>query len=160
MKHGFKNSRKIGIILLLGSLLFLTGYIFYKPELINAKDSFIDLKGGIKSSLEHAEIIYAKNNPVPTPHPTPKPTLKPTPRPTPVEKVDTVVTISVSDMSIKIGKTDCANVDEFRDVVQDDEFNDKTFLLVDDFAEYRTYKQVLGILNDMGKVFQTTEIEK
>ena len=139
--------------------MVLTGFA-YEPILINIPEgSFIDLTGGIDSSLKTADSIYKRNHPTPTPRPAQvqNPTAA---AQTPEEKVETVVVVSVSDKIVKIGDMECQSVDELGEMIQEEQYDNKSFLLVDDFAEYKTYKQVLQILKDAGKDFQTEDVLK
>ena len=137
--------------------MVLTGFA-YEPILINIPEgSFIDLTGGIDSSLKTADSIYKRNHPTPTPRPTQVQNPVPVDQKT-EEKVETVVVVSVSDKIVKIGDMECQSVDELGEMIQEEQYDNKSFLLVDDFAEYKTYKQVLQILKDAGKDFQTEEV--
>ena len=159
MKPGFRNKRFIRIIILFMIFMVLTGFA-YEPILINIPEgSFIDLTGGIDSSLKTADSIYKRNHPTPTPRPAQvqNPTAA---AQTPEEKVETVVVVSVSDKIVKIGDMECQSVDELGEMIQEEQYDNKSFLLVDDFAEYKTYKQVLQILRDAGKDFQTEDVLK
>lgn len=159
MKPGFRNKRFIRIIILFMIFMVLTGFA-YEPILINIPEgSFIDLTGGIDSSLKTADSIYKRNHPTPTPRPAQvqNPTAA---AQTPEEKVETVVVVSVSDKIVKIGDMECQSVDELGEMIQEEQYDNKSFLLVDDFAEYKTYKQVLQILKDAGKDFQTEDVLK
>ena len=159
MKPGFRNKRFIRIIILFMIFMVLTGFA-YEPILINIPEgSFIDLTGGIDSSLKTADSIYKRNHPTPTPRPAQvqNPTAA---AQTPEEKVETVVVVSVSDKIVKIGDMECQSVDVLGEMIQEEQYDNKSFLLVDDFAEYKTYKQVLQILRDAGKDFQTEDVLK
>ena len=158
MKPGFRNNRFIRITVLFAAFFVLTGFV-YEPVLINSEKSFIDLTGGIDTSLKTADSVYKRNHPTPAPRPAAEQKTAQTPQKT-EEKVETVVVVSVSDMIVKIGDVECQSIDEFGEKIQEEQYAQKSFLLIDDFAEYRTYKQVIQLLKDAGKDFQTEEVVK
>lgn len=73
MKHGFNNKRvRIAFFIIAVSIL-LCGYIFKRPELINADKPFIELSGSIGESIGNAQKAYAEAYPDPSEKPSEEP---------------------------------------------------------------------------------------
>ena len=86
MRRFWNNNRPGIAALCLLSSLFLSGFIFYAPKLINADEPFIDLVGGVS-------VIPADSGSTPADVPV---TTSPAPTPVdPVDPVDTTPTPSV-----------------------------------------------------------------
>ena len=151
MKSGSSNrKRKYILEFCLVSFVLLTGYAFYKPELINANKPFIELSGSIGTSIGNAEKAYDYEHPKVEPAPTP---VKPTPTPVKPE-VKTQVEIIVSGEAIAVDNRKVNSIDEFESVIRSKDFDELSFILVDDYAEAKTYKTVVKVLDDAGKKYK------
>lgn len=147
MKSGSSNrKRKYILEFCLVSFVLLTGYAFYKPKLINAKKPFIELSGSIGTSIGNAEKAYDYEHPKVEP-------AKPTPTPVKPE-VKTQVEIIVSGEAIAVDNRKVNSIDEFESVIRSKDFDELSFILVDDYAEAKTYKTVVKVLDDAGKKYK------
>ena len=159
MRHGSSNKKRNYILgFCLVSFVFLTGYAFYKPKLINANKPFIELSGSIGTSIGNAKDAYEYEHPKVEPaKPTPTP-VKPTPTPVKPE-VRTQADIVVSGESVSLDGRACKNVEDFETMIRGKEYDSLSFVLIDDYAEATTYRAVKRVLEDVGKKYspQTKE---
>jgi len=154
MKHGWRNSKK-NRILALSFVLFvlLTGFAFYKPKLINANKPFIELSGSIGTSIGNAQKAYDYEYPKEDPvKPTTTITNNTTPTPEKVE-TKTQIDIVVSCELVFVDNNMCNDMVEAESVIRKKEFETLSFVLIDDYAESKTYKKVEKILVDSGKKY-------
>ncbi len=158
MKNGSKNKIRIILVSVL-SFMVLGGFLdIFKPVLRNAKDPFIDLSGSVGEAIGNAQSAYISANPTATPRPkatatpSPRPTSTPTPTPTPVIKD---VEIVVADETVSSGdfkSTDAAGItaELTSEKIQDIKAEGRKVILVDDYAESKTFKKLLKLLNNSG----------
>lgn len=162
MKNGL-NKRKIKIAAVcMLVVLVCGGYILYKPKLINADRPFIDLAGTVGKSIGDAQKAYSVDTATPTLAPNPTDAAKPTPVPTmePIKPVlptpipENQVVISIADKDIKVNNSVCVSLaDRLSWMVKDD----TQVVLVDDYAELKTYRNALRILKELGITDYVTE---
>ena len=154
MKSGSSNrKRKYILEFCLVSFVLLTGYAFYKPELINAKKPFIELSGSIGTSIGNAEKAYDYEHPKVEPAKSTPTPVNATPTPVKLE-VKTQVEIIVSGEAIAADNRKVNSIDEFESVIRSKDFDELSFILVDDYAEAKTYKTVVKVLDDAGKKYK------
>ncbi|MBQ7636963.1 MAG: hypothetical protein IJS80_06610 [Lachnospiraceae bacterium] len=159
MKNGSKNKNRIIPVTVL-AFLVLGGFagLIFTPVLKNADKPFIDLSGSVGEAIGNAQSAYIAANPTVTPRPkatatpTPRPTSVPTPTPTPVIKDVEIVVADEEVNSEDFKSTDAAGITvEFTaKKIQDIKAEGRKVILVDDYAESKTFKKLLKLLNDSG----------
>ena len=167
MKNG---SNKKGIIIcLIGMFLILTAFWSWNmPHLINADKPFIDLSGSIGESIGNAAAAYEKA--ILTPAPTSQPEITVTPEPTDIPDIslsgDSVVKIVIGENTaygsgeiIFIGDMRVSSPDEMLRIISGEEFEEKSFILVDNYAETVIYREVKKALEDSGIDFSSERVE-
>jgi len=173
MKNG-SNKKKL---IVAGCIMFLLLAAFWgpnMPHLINADKPFIDLSGSIGESIGNANTAYEKA--VLTPAPTDAPEITTTPAPTDVPDVTDVegskIRISVGDdeytgsgetVYIKGMMTDSvevkvSSVDSLKEMLSTGRFDDVEIILVDNYAETKTFKNVKLALDEFGKTYSVEHV--
>lgn len=153
MRHGSSNKKRnyiLGFCLI--SFVFLTGYVFYEPKLINANKPFIELSGSIGTSIGNAKNAYEYEHPKVEPAKSTPTPVKPTPTPVKHE-VKTQAAIMVSGEIISLDGKECKNVEDFETMIRSKEYDSLSFVLIDDYAEATTYRAVKRVLEDVGKKY-------
>ncbi len=160
MRNGWNNKRKILLVTVL-SFLVIGGFSFiYTPHLKNADKPFIDLSGSVGDAIGNAKSAYTAANPTSTPRPkataTPTPRATTTPTPTPVIKD---VEIVVADEEINSADFTSTKAADFANEFTKDkakEFTDKgrKVILVDDYAESKTFKKLIKLLKELQLDFE------
>ena len=132
----------------------------YTPVLKNADKPFIDLTGSIGTAIGNAQEAYKVSQP--TPKPTTKPEVKPTTTPKPTPMVPTTIDIVVADENIQIEKWNYSSetIGTFENVIRGSAYDGKSFILVDDFAESNTLRDVMAVLDRAGKSYRIKTIEE
>lgn len=151
MKKGTNNKRKL-ILLILTCALALAGYIAYKPVLKNADKPFIDLSGTVGDAMGNSQKAYVKLNPSSTPKPTQviKPTSTPRPTVTPATRVE----IKVFGEMITDGKVYYDDAAGFVTAFESGVYKGKSVVLIDDYADSKTYKRLLKLFRENGVNFR------
>lgn len=150
MKNGSNTKIKI-IIALAVAALILTGYIFRKPVLRNAEKPFIELSGSVGNAIGSAKSAYAAEHPAPTTEAAPSepeteiPTTEPEPEPD-----DGVIEIVVRDESITADEATYKDADSFIKAFDHGVFEEKKFVLVDDYAEAKTFRRLIRLFEEAG----------
>ncbi|MBR4780131.1 MAG: hypothetical protein IK014_02085 [Lachnospiraceae bacterium] len=155
MKNGSKKT-KIFICAVMMCLIF-TAYAFWEdvPNLINSDEPFIDLDS-IGDSIGAAKIAYeeAHPSPIPSPVPTQIPDVDdPTPTPIVEKEIQIMVgdeIISGSGEVIIMEGIRIKNPEDFKSTITKPDYEGKTFLLIDYYAESMTFKKVKSILDEIG----------
>ena len=162
MKNGSRKTRIIICAVLI--CLFLSAYNILEtiPNLINADDPFIDLNS-IGDSIGNAKEAYEKANPTPIPTIIPEVTPEVTPEPTPTE-----IPPNENEIQIKVGDENLSgsgelvlledlqikSSEELKSIITGPDYEGKTFLLVDCYAENMSFKTVKNILDEVGKSYR------
>ena len=170
MKNG-SNKRLIILFICILMFLFPTGYAndWFGwdpiPNLINADKPFIDLAGSVGESIGNANAAYEKATTV-TPFPEPDVTVTPMPsnalseienKLEKAEKIDIVIGaeyLSGPGESILVNGIDIDDVDNFEKLLKSPVFEGKVIILLDNYAETKTYREVKRILKESGKEFR------
>lgn len=173
MKSG-SNKKRILIAAVLMFLLFTAFWSWNMPSLINADKPFIELSNSIKGSIGNATTAYEKASLTPTDVPgiTPEPTPEITPTDIPVIGVDD------KEFEIIVGDEDYAgdgesivimgnggaemkaySVASFETMINGEAFSEKSFVLIDNYAENQTFREVISILDESGKTYRTESRE-
>ncbi len=151
MKHGFNNKRVRIAFFIIAMSILLCGYIFKRPELINADKPFIELSGSIGESIGNAQKAYANAHP----EPIEKPTEESKPQST-VPKIETkpeqvnpniAEVIWVQEEKIYIDQK-TLSIEEFEDLVRSGRYEGKEVVLREDFADSATFHKILSLLGD------------
>lgn len=159
MKNG---SRKIKIIILfMMACLVFSAYnklLEDIPNLQNADDPFIELDS-IGDSIGNAKTAYEKAHPTLTPTPIPEITPIVTPEPTPTE-----IPPNENEIKIIVGDEDPAgsgesvilegkqikSSEELKSIITGPDYEEKTILLIDYYAEKEAFKVVKSTLDEIG----------
>ena len=156
MKNG---SRKISIIIVSCLMcLFISAYIFDKdiPNLINADDPFIDLDSSIGTSIGNAQKAYEKAHPTPVPTPIPTPEVSPEPTPTEIPTEESVkIFVGAENFSgsgelIYLEGIQMDSIESLKSSITSLDYDGKTFVLIDNYAENNTFKAVKKLLDESG----------
>ncbi len=167
MKNG-SNKKRILICLAVMFLILTAFFSWNMPSLINAEKPFIDLAGSIGDSIGNASAAYEKA--VLTPAPIDQPDITVTPEPTDIPDItipeDTEVRIVIgeddsagSGESILLGEKRVLNAEDILGMISGEEFDGKSFVLVDNYAETEVFRKVKTILENSGKSFNCEEVE-
>ena len=175
MKSG-SNKKKILITAVLMFLLFAAYLPWNMPSLINADKPFIDLSGSIGDSIGNANTAYEKGLVTPVPTDTPGITPEPTPEITPTDIP--VIGPEDKEFEIIVGAEDYSgdgesivimgaggaemkaySITSFETMINGEAFSGKSFVLVDNYAENQTYRDVMSILDGSGKEYRTESRE-
>ncbi len=147
MKNGSNKKGKIIIFVILMSLL-ITGYVFYVPKLKNADNPFIVLNGNngdsIGAAKSAAQNAYNAEHPISTP----------TPTATPAPKEDGKMRVTVSDETIAFGSLTNLDFNRFKKVFENGALDSKEIILVDDYAEARTFSKIIKLFEKAGKEYE------
>ena len=173
MKNG---SNKIKILIVAG-LIFVVISAFWSwnmPSLINADKPFIELSNSIGDSIGNANDAYERALVTPAPTDFPKPTaeVSPTPTEAPVivpEDKEFEIIVGDADYSgdgetiVIIGydgaEMKAFSIPSFETMINGEAFYDKNFVLIDNYAENLTYRDVLRVLEESGKTYRTESWE-
>ena len=163
MKNGSKKT-KIIILFMIACLVF-SAYGFWEdpPSLINSDDPFIELDS-IGDSIGNAKTAYEKAHPTITPTPIPDITPAVTPEPTPTE-----IPPNENEINLVVGDEDPAgpgeaiilegkpikSSEELKSVITGPDYEDKTILLIDHYAEKEAFKEVKSTLDEIGISYRT-----
>ncbi len=126
--------------------LALAGYLTYKPVLKNADKPFIDLSEFTGNAIGNASKAYMEANPSPTPKAVP--TLMPTVTPRPSVTPSTSVEIEVRGELITDGKAYYNSAAEFVTAFESGNYKGKSFVLIDNYAESKTYKRLIRLFEE------------
>lgn len=142
MRHGWKTSKsKLNIcVFAVAAILLMGGFTFakYEPELKNVWEPFIDLKSGTSMAIDVAEEDG-------------KPTPPPTEKPKPDNASELIVRVSDHDFYADDKKF--IRLSDLAEYLSGGENAKKKIILVDDYANYITYrsveKRVLALTGDV-----------
>ena len=154
MRKGLTKNKKIKLILVCLLIVFTcAGYIFYVPKLINADKPFIDLSGSVGDAIGNAESVSVSGNR--DSDKVPKPTAAVTPTPIPRDRTDSKesVTIRVSDMTITVNGIRVDSFEDFAVRITGQAFAGKSFELIDDYAELKTFRKAIRILDEYDRSY-------
>ena len=163
MKNGSKKT-KIIILFMIACLVF-SAYNFLEdvPNLINADDPFIELDS-IGDSIGNAKTAYEKAHPTLTPTPIPDITPVVSPEPTPTE-----IPPNENEIKLVVGAEDPAgpgesvilegkeikSFEELKSIITGPDYEEKTILLIDYYAEKEAFKEVVSTLDEIGISYRT-----
>ena len=162
MKSG-SNKKKILITAVLMFLLFTAFWSWNMPSLINADKPFIDLSNSIGDSIGNANTAYEKGLVTPVPTDTPGITPEPTPEITPTD----IPVIGPEDKEFEIivimgsggAEMKAYSIASFETMINGEAFSGKSFVLIDNYAENQTFRDVMSILDGSGKEYRTESRE-
>ncbi len=145
-------SGKVKFCLVIVVLLSM-GTIFFTPVLKNADDPFIEISGSVGEAVGNAKEAYIAANPTATPRPIapPRPTAtpKPTATPTPVPVIkDIEIVVADEELSCEGYKSTTAT--DFMKEFDPADAAGRRVVLVDDYAEAKTFKKLLKYLDSIG----------
>ena len=150
MKNGSSNKRRIIIVVVIAALI-LTGYIFRKPVLKNAEKPFIELSGSVGNAIGNAKNAYDAEHPAPTTEPAPpEPETEPPTTESETADVDVDIEIVVCDESISTDEATYKDVNGFIEAFNHGVFEEKNIILVDDYAEAKTFKRLINLFEEAG----------
>ncbi len=131
------------------SSLVLTGYIFRKPVLKNAEKPFIELSGSVGNAIGNAKNAYAAEHPAAaTEQEAPEPeTEEPT---TASVQADADIEIVVYDEVIMTEGVTYSDIESFQEAFNHGMFEEKNIVLIDDYAEARTFKRLIKLFKEAG----------
>ena len=138
-----------------------------KPELMNADDPFINLDS-IGDSIGNAKNEYEKAHPTLMPTPTPEITPIVTPEPTPTEippnenEIKLIVgneNLAGSGESIILEGKQLKSSEELRSIVTGPDYEEKTILLINYYAEKEAFKMVKSTLDETGISYRTETLD-
>lgn len=130
----FKNKRKNILLFCVLFVFVLLGDVIYSPKLINADKPFIDLSGSVGTSVGNAQTAFAIANPTPTAD-------------TPDIESNYDYTIRISGEAVYLNSS-LYSLSALNDDITGGKFRGKDILLLDDFAEVNTYKEILSALSN------------
>lgn len=155
MKDGLKNNSKkpwnrksFWTVAAVLTVFICCGYIFYVPKLINADKPFIDLSGSLGDAIGSAESAVMSGNRDTDDVNRPTAAVTPTPIPRQHDENAEYITIRVSDDIITVNGIRVENFEEFRSRITGKAFADKSFEIIDDYAELKTFRKALRILDE------------
>lgn len=148
----------------------MTGYGFWEriPKLINADKPFIDLSGSIGESIGNAQTAYEMAILTPAPTGEPQPTLGPEPTDIPgldnPEADELRIVVGDVDLSgsgevISIEGVKLKDSEEFKRLILSDEYEGKSYILIDFYAESSTYRNIKGFLDESGITYRIVTSE-
>ena len=150
MKNGL--IRKIQFLSIVICLtLLLAGYIIYQPKLRNADKPFIELNGGDGDSIGNAQ--KAAWNAYDDQH------LVVTPTSTPMPVDDSRIRVIVNDETVGFGDFVGLSFDDFKEKFESGALDSKEIILVDNYAEARTFKKIIKLFERAGRDYEI-ETEK
>ncbi len=149
MKNGLKNKNRIIICVVLSSMVLL-GFGSSKIVLRNADEPFIDLTGSIGNSIGNAEessVVPGASATSSAPNETPNTRVTSNDYRIVVRAEDVIVYNVINgveriDRRYRAGEAN----DLERDIITNGFLIDKNIVLIDDYAEYKTYMEVVSIL--------------
>ena len=148
MKNKFGSKIIIMVSIILSALL-MAGFTWwgYTPVLINADKPFVELNGGYGDAIGGAK--SSATNAYNEEHPTPTPT------PTPTPKVDDgMVKITVCDEKISYGAVTEKDYTYFKNAFENGTMREKKIILIDDYAEARTFKKIIKLFEKAGTDYE------
>ncbi|MBR4343113.1 MAG: hypothetical protein IKP88_10515 [Lachnospiraceae bacterium] len=172
MKNGW-NKKALIIKCILLTVIFTAFLPWNMPKLINADKPFIDLAGSVGDSIGNAKAAYEKATMVAVPTDSPSPTDQPVPTDAPevtdtpeIKPDKTEVRIMVGDENpagagekISVNDYDIGSVEKLAELIEDQQYEGKSFVIVDNYAETKTYRAVAEILEEHGKSFSKETVE-
>lgn len=153
MKNGSNNKLILSAVFVTSCFVLAAG-LFYKPVLKNADDPFIDLSGSVGNAIGKAREAYGINNPTPTTIPIAVPSFSPTPVPTVVPVVDEDIEVVVQDEQIKMAGVSYDGFSSFKSIFRIEDISSKTIVLIDDYAESRTFKKLINYFKENGVIYE------
>lgn len=170
MKNGSNKKKKLIVTGLVMFLLLTAFWSWNMPKLINADKPFIDLSGSIGESIGNAKTAHDKATQINNPEPTDIPQITDIPEPTetppePPEKVEVRIVVGDEDMSGSGEKiTANGNViispEELSAFFETDIEKEKDFIIVDNYAEAKTYRSVIDYLKANETDYRTERTEE
>ncbi len=158
MKNGSKKT-KIFITSVMMCLIFMAfGPLEDVPNLINSNDPFIELDS-IGDAIGNAKEAYEKAHPTPIPTQIPVVTPEVTPEPTPTEippnenEIQLIVgdaNLSGSGEVILLEGAQINSSEDLRNLITGSDYEGKTVLLIDYYAENEAFRSVKNILDETG----------
>ena len=168
MKNG-SNKKKLIITGLIMFLLLTAFWSWNMPKLINADKPFIDLSGSIGESIGNAKTAHDKATQINNPEPTDIPQITDIPEPTdtppePPEKVEVRIVIGDDDMAgsgekITANGNVIVSPEELSAFLDNDTDKEKEFIVVDNYAEAKTYRSVIDFLKNNETDYSTERTE-
>ncbi len=158
MKNGSKKTKIIICAFVMSLMLTAYGIGETVPNLINANDPFIDLDS-IGDSIGNAKEAYEKAHPTPIPTQIPVVTPEVTPEPTPTEippnenEIQLIVgdaNLSGSGEVILLEGAQINSSEDLRNLITGSDYEGKTVLLIDYYAENEAFRSVKNILDETG----------
>ena len=163
MKNGSKKTKIIICTVVACLMLAAYGWGETVPNLINSDEPFIELDS-IGDSIGNAKTAYEKAHPTLTPTPIPDITPAVTPEPTPTE-----IPPSENEIKIVVGDEDLAgsgeavilegiqikSSEELKSIITGPDYEEKTVLLIDHYAEKEAFMVVKSTLEEIGISYRT-----
>lgn len=163
MKNGLRKTKIIICTVVACLMLAAYGWGETVPNLINSDEPFIELDS-IGDSIGNAKTAYEKAHPTLTPTPIPDITPAVTPEPTPTE-----IPPSENEIKIIVGDEDLSgsgeliilegiqvkSSEELKSIITGPDYEDKTILLIDHYAEKEAFKAVKSTLDEIGISYRT-----
>ena len=162
MKNGSKKTKIIICAIVMSLMLTAYGIGETVPNLINANDPFIDLDS-IGDSIGNAKEAYEKAHPTPIPTQIPVVTPEVTPEPTPTEippnenEIQLIVgdtNLSGSGEIILFEGSKIKSTEELKNLITGPDYEEKTILLIDYYAENEAFRSVIKVLDETGKSYR------
>lgn len=153
MKNGSNNKKPIIAACLVLASVFLCGSIFYTPVLKNADLPFIELSGSVGTAIGNAKQAYEDEH-KPVEETSKKDDKSKEKASDSAEKTsDSNITITVSNKEIKVGMLPYHSFDDFESTIRSGAYDGQSFVVEDNYANYKVFKRVLGLLDKMGKKY-------
>ena len=170
MKNG-SNKKVLITACILMTIVFTAFWPWNMPSLINADKPFVDLSGSIGESVGNANAAYRKATELNSPTDVPGITVTPVPTESPTDIVvrpdETEIRIVIGSENmagsgelILINNVDVGGEENLEKLVNGEEYAGKTFVLVDNYAETKTYRAARSVIMDSGRDFREEQTDK